>query len=295
MATTEDTWTDLTRRCAFVSHRLVGWIYWDPTGIANYAALGVPDGMGYYIATRAAPLADGGDGPVIATFGSIHPDFIRMSLGLCRTHTTFAAAAAARDAAVVEGLHREVPEIVGGLTELAGPLWAVADELSMSGRALFAAHREWPRPDGDDLLSAWLAVNCIREWRGDTHWAIQTADELSSTASGVLDGAWRDYEDDWLPRSRGADDAAISAAMEELEARGLATDGVVNRAGIAHRQELEDRLDRIGSEPWRILGEEKSSRLVELVDPVGDRLMERIDATAGPNWMPAGRTSRRKF
>ena len=45
-------WLEVSRRCSFVSHRLVGWIFWDPTGIANYAALGVPDGMGYYIATR---------------------------------------------------------------------------------------------------------------------------------------------------------------------------------------------------------------------------------------------------
>jgi hypothetical protein len=294
MVHAQEHWTALAGRCAFESHRLVGWIYWDPTGIANYAALGVPDGAGYYIATRAAPLGAAGDGPVIAAFGSIHPDFIRMSLGLCRTHTTFAAAAAARDAAVVDGLRREVPEIVEGLAELARPLWEVADELPMGGRALFAAHRDWPRPDGDELLSAWLAVNCIREWRGDTHWAIQVADDLSGTASGILDGAWRDYDDDWLPRSRGSDDAAIEAAIVELEARGLATDGAVNDAGITHRQELEDRLDRIGSLPWRLLGEERSERLVEVIEPFAERLMARIDATAGPNWMPAGRSARRK-
>ncbi|MDX2380964.1 MAG: hypothetical protein QNM02_14525 [Acidimicrobiia bacterium] len=104
-----------------------------------------------------------------------------------------------------------------------------------------------------------------------------------------------DYDDDWLPRSRGADDAALEADFAELDERGLANDGVVNEAGVAHRQELEDRLDRIGSEPWRLLGEETSRRFVELVEPYGDRLMDRIDATAGPNWMPAGRTSRRRF
>lgn len=281
-------WIDLSRQCGFQSHRLVGWIYWDPTAIANYAALGVPDGLGYYIATRAAPLAAGGDGAVIAAFGSIHPDFIRVSLGLCRTHTTFEAAAAARDAAVVEGLRSAVPSITDGLAELAEPLWAVADELSPAGRVLFAAHREWPRPD-DPLLSAWLAINCIREWRGDTHWAIQIAEGLSMTAAGVLDGAWRNYEDDWLPRSRGADDAAIDAAMVELTDRGLATDGAVNADGIAYRQGLEDRLDHLASEPWRLLGADLSQQLVGLLEPVTDVLVARIDATAGPNWMPAGR------
>ena len=281
-------WLDLSRRSAFESHRLVGWIFWDPTGIANYAALGVPNGLGYYIATRAAPLAAAGDGAVIATFGSIHPDFIHVSLDMCRQHTTWEAAAAARDAAVVDGLRSEVPQIVEGLADLAEPLWAAADALSPAGRALFAAHRDWPRPD-DPLLSAWLAVNCIREWRGDTHWAIQIAEDLSMTAAGVLDNAWRDYEPGWLPRSRGADDAAIEAAIVELTERGLANDGEVNAAGVAYRQELEDRLDRLTVEPWRLLGAEHSLQLLALLEPVGDVLLARIDATAGPNWMPAGR------
>ena len=109
------------------------------------------------------------------------------------------------------------------------------------------------------------------------------------TAAGVLDGAWRNYEDDWLPRSRGADDSAIESAIAELAERGLATDGVVNADGIAYRQGLEDRLDRLASEPWRLLGAGLSTRFVDLVQPVTDVLVARIDATAGPNWMPAGR------
>ncbi len=50
-------WIDLTRRAAFASHRLVGWIFWDPGAKANLASLGVPDGLGHYIVNRAAPLA----------------------------------------------------------------------------------------------------------------------------------------------------------------------------------------------------------------------------------------------
>lgn len=284
-------WDELSRRCSLQSHRLVGWIYWDPVGIANYAALGVPDGAGYYIVTRGAPLAGAGDAAVIAAFGSIHPDFIRFALGLCRAHTTFSAAAGARDAAVVDGLGRYAPEIVEGLAEHARPLWDVVDRLPTVGRPLFAAHRDWPRP-ADGLLSAWLAVNCIREWRGDTHWAIQVAEDLSTTASGVLDGAWRNYDDDWLPRSRGADDEAIERALAELEARGLAAGGAVNDSGIAYRQELEDRLDRIAAQPWQILGEDATRRFLDVLEPVGNRLLARVDATAGPKWMPAGRDRR---
>ncbi len=166
--TTQDAveWLELTRRAALASHRLVGWVFFDPVGAANYSALGVPGGLGYYIATRGATLGAAGDQAVTAAFGSIHPNMVAMAMGLCREHTTFEAAAAARDAAVVEGLRTYAPEICADLAALAAPLWAAADQLSSAGRVLFASLREWPRPTDDGLLSAWLAVNCLREWRG---------------------------------------------------------------------------------------------------------------------------------
>ncbi|TFH13124.1 MAG: hypothetical protein E4H05_11425 [Acidimicrobiales bacterium] len=158
---------------------------------------------------------------------------------------------------------------------------------------LFGTCRDWPRPD-DALLSAWLAVNCIREWRGDTHWAILTAEDIGQVESGILHGAWMNYADDWLPRSRGADDTALDAAFAELERRGLATGGAVNERGIEYRQELEDRLDGLASVAWKELGEERTRQFLDLVEPVGDRLVERIDLTAGPNWMPAARERPRR-
>lgn len=285
-------WPALSRRAALVSHRLIGWIFWDPVGIANYAALGVPNGAGYYIVTRGAPLAAAGDQALTAAFGSIHGDFVRFALDLCRQHTTFEAAADARDRAVANGLRTHVPEIVDQLATFAPELWAAPDQLPSAGCALFAAHRQWPRPTDDDALSAWLALNCIREWRGDIHWALQLTDGLSATAAGILDGAWRAYDGDWLPRSRGANDQMIDAAMHELDTRGFVTDGRVNEAGVRHRQSLEDRLDELTVRPWQLLGADRTEQLIELIVPVADRLLSLIDGTAGPNWMPAARLRR---
>jgi hypothetical protein len=282
-------WRERSRRAALQSHRLIGWIYWDPRAIASYAALGVPDGIGYYIASRGATLGHAGNEVVTAAFFSIHPDFVALGLDQCRAHTTFEAAARVRDAAVVDGLREYVPEICDDLADMADDLWSAADALPIAGRALYASTRSWPRPSDDPLLSAWLAVNCIREWRGDTHWAIQINEGISGTAAGILDGAWRNYEGDWLARSRGADDAALALGFAELEARGLAADGVVNDAGVRYRQALEDRLDDLSSLAWRALGAERTRRFLDVVEPVGMRLVERIDATAGPNWMPAAR------
>lgn len=287
-ATTDGDWRQLSARAAFASHRLVGWIYWDPEAIANYAALGVPDGFGYYVATRGASLADAGNDVVTAAFYSIHAGAIAACLDECRRRTTFDDAARARDAAVTTGLRRYVPEICDGLTELGAALWDAAGSLPVSGRPLFAS-LIGRRRDDEPLLSAWLAVNCIREWRGDTHWALHVAEDIGPVEAGILDGAWRSYEGDWVPRSRGADDPALDAAYRTLEARGLADGGEVDEAGLALRQRIEDRLDDLSSAAWRHLGEERTRAFLEMVEPVGDRLIERVDRTAGDKWMPAGR------
>jgi len=284
-------WLDLSRRASLASHRLIGWIYWDPTAIANYAALGVPDGIGYYIATRGASLGEAGNDVVTAAFYSIHPDFVAFGLDQCRAHTTFEDAARARDDAVVAGLREYVPDVCEELAGMAAPLWEAADALPVAGHVLYASLLDRRRED-DPLLSAWLAVNCIREWRGDTHWAIQTAEGIGPTAAGILDGAWRGYEGDWLPRSRGADDAMLAAGFAELEQRGLAVDRAVDAAGIEYRQGLEDRLDRLTSVAWRHLGVDATTAFLDLVEPVGAQLVDRIDATAGPDWMPAARERR---
>ena len=281
-------WLSLSKRAAFVSHRLVGWAYWEPHGIERYTALGVPNGFGYYVTTRAGLLGKAGPDIVTAAYYSIHPDFIKASYEHLLLVGSIEDAIQIRDEAVFHGLQEYVPDICEELGSMSEALWEAADLLPISGRLLFASQLRHRRPD-EPVLDAWLAVNCIREWRGDTHWALQIADGLSGVESGVLDGAWRGYGNDWLPRSRGADDALLEKAYSKLEQRGLVQDGKVNDEGIAHRIMLEEKLDEAAALAWQYLGEERSARFVELVDSVGDLLMRRIDETAGKKWMPAGR------
>lgn len=284
-------WTALSARASFASHRLVGWIYWDPDAVAGCAALGLPEPGVYYLASRGAPLAPAGHQAVAAAFYSISPVFIELALALVGQRTSFDAVRQVRDDAVARGLRAYVPEVCDGLAALAEPLWAAADALPVSGRALFAAHRQQPRPD-DQVLSAWLAVNCIREWRGDTHFALLAAEDLSATQAGLLHNALLNYPTDWIPRSRGSDDAALDSAMADLEQRGLAADGRVNAAGLALRERLERRTDELTERAWRTLGRERTQQFLDLVEPVGPRLVARIDETAGPEWMPAARERR---
>lgn len=284
-------WNELSARASKASHRLIGWIYWDPYAIERYAALGVDGGVGYYVASRAAPLAPAGHQAVTAAFYSIHPGFIEGALALAAAATTWEQITAVRDDAVARGIRETAPEIVDGLGALAGPLWAAADALPISGRVLFAAHRQWSRPD-DALVSAWLALNCLREYRGDVHFALLLAEDLSGTQAGLLHDAYMNYPGDWIPRSRGADDTELSEAMAGLEARGLASEGRVNAEGVALRERIEARTDELTQRAWRTLGEADTRRFLELAESVGLRFVDRIDATAGPDWMPAARDRR---
>lgn len=285
-------WVGLSARASIASHRLVGWIYWDPHAIAAYTELGVPEGRGYYIASRCAPLGQAGNDVVAAVCYSIHPLFVAFSLDQARQHTTFEAVYEARNEAVIRGLREYTPDICDGLASLATQLWSAADSLSLAARPLYAAHLHWSRHEDDPLLSAWLAVNCIREWRGDTHWAILAAEGIGGVEAGLLHDAYLGYPGDWIPRSRGADDASLAVAWARLESRGFADSQRVTDAGVAFREELERRTNELASEAWQHLGEVATERFIALVEPVGNHFIERINATAGPEWMPAARERR---
>lgn len=285
-------WQELTRRASFASHRLIGWIFWDPTAKENLAALGVPDGMGHYITNRAAPLAAAGVEAVFAAFYTIKREFITFSLDHAAPHITdWHEVTKARDAAVFSGMRRLAPEIIEPLGAMAQRLWRVVDALPASGRVLFAAHKSWPRPN-EDFVSAWNALNTMREWRGDTHFALLVADDIGLVEAGLLHDAWMGYPNQWIPRSRGADDGEIATALANLEARGFVTDGVVNDAGIAYRHEIEQRTDKACQKMWQLLGEQHTHEFLALIEPVGDRFVAEIDTTAGENWMPAARPRR---
>jgi hypothetical protein len=287
-------WQELSAQASLASHRLVGWIYWDPEAIARYSKLGIENGFGYYIATRCAPLASAGDEVVIAACYSIHADFIRLALKLARESTTFSDAYRVRNEAVELGLKEFVPEIVDDLGEMSGDLWQAAESLPISGRVLHAAHRGWPRCEDQPALSAWLAINCIREWRGDTHWAVLAAHDVNGVQAGLLHDAFLGYPGDWIPRSRGANDAQLNEAWNSLDQRGFVTEQRVNAKGLQFRQQLEDLTDQLSDRAWRNLGETKTRKFCDLVMPHSQTLLSRIDKTAGENWMPAARDSRRK-
>lgn len=280
-------WVAINRRNARSVQTTIGWIFWEPRAIARFEALGLNGPLGY-IAARAAPLGSAGPEAVVAAFGSISPMGIALALDSVEKNTTFEAVWAARDEAVLEGLTDYSPTIAAPLAALGPDLWNIVDKLPRLGRVFFGAHLRMERPS-DPVLSGWHAVNCIREWRGDTHWAIVAAAGLSSPEASILHNAWVGYEKDWMPTSRGTTPEETAEGWSLLEARGLAVDGEVNEEGVDLRQHIEDETDRLTALPWTLLGEGRSIQFAEDFEPSCEQLLERVDITAGPNFQPASR------
>lgn len=289
--TQEPDWTAITRRNARSVQTTIGWIFWDPGAVRRYTDLGLPEGLAGplgYMAARCAPLAAAGPDAVIAAFGSISPMGIRGMFGLVGSTERFAEFWEARDEAVVAGLRDHASDIIEPLSELGPLLWPVVEQLPLVGRTFFGAHLALPRSE-DPLLSGWHAVNCLREWRGDTHWAVVVAEGLTHAEASILHNAWMRYETDWLPKSRGTSEADLDAGWASLTERGLAEGRVVNADGLALRRHVEDQTDRLTALPWRLLGEQRARWFAEAFEPPCELLLQRVDVTAGPNYQPASR------
>jgi len=284
-------WFEICRRNARSVQTTIGWIFWDPGAVHRLEELQLPHPLGY-IAARAAPLGPAGAEAVAAAFGSISPVGIAIALDLVAQHTSFDEVWAARDTAVLDGLAEHAPGILEPLAEVGPLLWPVVEQLPTAGRTFFASHLRMPRP-ADPVLSGWHAVNCVREWRGDTHWAVVAAAGLSGVEASVLHNAWLGYERDWLPNSRGSSAGEIDGAWATLAAKGLVDDDAgedrVNDAGVALRQRIEDDTDRLTTKVWQLLGEERSQWFAEAFEPPCELLLTRVDLTAGTNYQPASR------
>ncbi len=290
-------WDALTARAGIACHDLVGWMMWDRRAIAGYEALGVPDGIGWVVAWRLASLGDVTPAVAAATAYSINQSTIAAVMDLYRDVTDTESILAVRDAAVEPGLDDIAPGLPDQLADLAEPLWRGVDAVHFGARPMFAAHRARSRPANTrSVLSAWLAANCLRELRGDNHWALCASHDLDDVEVGLLHSAMIDLDEygseEWIARSRGNDDDAVAAGWARLEAKGLATDRALNDEGRRFRHDLETRTDTLTATAWQAVGERAVTTFCELVEPFHDAFVARIDATAGPRWMPAVRVKK---
>lgn len=287
-------WIELTSRAGRVGHDLVGWVMWDPAAIERYGELGVPNGAGWIIAWRLAPLGDVSSAAASAMTYSIHPDIVAMVMGMYRDVTTTDAIAGVRDASVVPGLESIAPGLAAAIAPLAEDLWRGVDSVHYGARPMFAAHRAEARPESlDPAVSAWRAVNCMRELRGDNHWALCAAADLDEVEVGLLHSAMVNVDEygdeEWIARSRGSDDDAVAGGWARLGSKGFAANRSLTQAGLDFREGLEAQTDALTAPAWQAVGETTTEALCSAVEAHQDAFLARINETAGERWMPAVR------
>lgn len=285
-------WTELSARAGRAGHDLVGWLMWDAAAIERYAQLGVANGAGWIVAWRLAPLGDVSPAAASSATYSISPDVIGFVMSLYRDVTDQAGIAAVRDASILPGLESIAPGLADQLAPLADDLWRAVDSAHFGARPMFSAFRAEPRPDSTQpALSAWLAANCLRELRGDNHWALCAAADLDAVEVGLLHSAMVDVDEygdeEWIARSRGNDDDAIANGWARLNAKGFADGTALNEAGREFRLDLERRTDDLTAPAWQAAGEATTVSFCNAIEPHHDAFLARINATAGERWMPA--------
>ena len=282
-------WFEITRRNARSVQTTIGWIFWDPGAVARYDELWAARPARLHRRARRAARARRprrGHRRVRFDQPARHPCRLRPRRASTRRSTRCGTRATRPSS---PGCARHAPAIVDPLDRVRSRPVAGRRAAPTVGRVFFAAHARMPRPD-DPLLSAWHAVNCLREWRGDTHWALVAAAGLTASRLRSCTTRWLGYERDWLPRFAGSAPDEIDAAWASLSDEGLVRRRRGRRRpGIALRQHIEDETDRLTVLPWQLLGEEKARAFAPQFEPPCELLLARVDETAGPNYQPASR------
>jgi hypothetical protein len=251
-------------------------IYFVPEAAEAYRELGLKGGWMGYFASRAAALGAASPGLVTAVFFNFHPAMVARALpdawALASPDDVLTARLRVADVA----LRCLIPDHVGTAVEAEAAALAreAAEGPALAGRPLYGALRSLPWPEEPHLV-LWHACTLLREHRGDGHVAALTAAGLDGVEAHVTIAAAGGIPRETLQANRKWSDEDWAAAEDRLRSRGwLDAGGSLTAAGRAGRAEVEARTDTLAEEPWRVLGPERTERLLALLGPMARAINE---------------------
>lgn len=252
--------------------------FFAPEVNSAYDRFGVPATRAGYFAARASAFGPCRPELVVATFYVFAPQLVHAAVPAVWDAAAPEEWAAARRQGVATRLHEVLGEPdVAEAVDLAREACA---GLTPAGRPIFAAWSavEWPE---DPLLQLWHAGLLLREHRGDGHvTALQSSglDPVEALVTGGLASGSVDF----VRSTRGWSDEEWEAGVQRLRLRGLVDDDGLTRSGRDLRDDVETVTDLLAIDGWAHLGEEKLGRLVELVTPLRERV---LDSGTLPGWI----------
>jgi hypothetical protein len=249
-------------------------IYFVPEATERYAALGL-DARTAYFASRAAAFGRASAEVVIATFYNFNPDVVRRAIPGAWEKTDPERLLAARADAAGAALRRGGIDKLPDLEETASLARRAAEAAvdHAQGRPLFAAHAALPWPD-EPILRLWWAQTLLREFRGDGHIAVLTAEGVTPIEALVLHAATGTMPKEFLTATRAWPAEKWDATADRLRGRGMLDGESLTAEGEAFRQSIEDRTDELALPAYAALGEDDCERLAELARPFGRAVMD---------------------
>ena len=252
--------------------------FFAPEVNAAYDRFGVPATRAGYFAARASAFGPCAPELVVSTFYVFAPQLVRAAVPAVWEAGTPQEWAAARREGVATRLH----DVLGDpdVTEAVELAREACAGLTLAGRPVHAAWSavEWPE---DPLLQLWHAGLLLREHRGDGHVTALLSAGLDPVEA-LVTGGLASGSTEFVRTTRGWTDEEWSAGVERLRTRGLVDDDGLTEAGSDLRDDVETVTDFLAVEGWAHLGEEKLERLVELVTPLRERM---LDSGTLPDWI----------
>lgn len=254
--------------------------YFTPESRAATDALGCRGGWMGYFGMRAAPLGAASAEQVTSAFYNFHPSRVHRALPDAWAVATPETFLATRLAGVDRALHRLLgPEVLGGaaLAEAADLAVTAAGYAPTAGRPFAAANARLPWPD-EPHLALWQATTVLRESRGDGHVAALVTAGLDPCEALVCFAADTGLDAHYMQQARGWSPVEWESAAQRLTERGLLDAGGLTEEGKALRQWVEDRTDMSAMAPWKAIGDARTNRLADLLEPLALALTEGNEA-----------------
>ena len=254
-------------------------VYFAPDIRERFDAIGLKGWWMAYFASRSAALGTPGPKLVTALFYGFTPRMVERVLPDAWAMADRDVVLDTRFQLARDALTPAVSDL--DIDPLATVLETVVDGLDFAGRPLAAAHASVDRPE-DALGRLWWAASVLREYRGDSHVALLTTNDLDgaeANALAVADGRAPERQRE----ARGWTEDEWTAAFTRLKRRGWVDAGqAITPDGHAFRTQLEDDTDRVSAasftDEMHALAEAAEDSLVELAQAI-----KGIGAVTFPN------------
>ena len=208
-----------------------------------------------------------GAGVVTATFYNFSPSLVAHMVPRMWTLASPEQVIATRWDVARASLTRLLGEETVGspeMEELAGLLREACAVLSPEGRPLYAGHADLPWPEAP-LLQVWHGATLLREHRGDGHIAALLHADLNGLEALITHTATgRGFTLPAAKATRGWSEEEWAAETAALVERGLLEDSGLTAEGKDLRARVEAETDVLSADPWLLLGQERTDRVIEL-------------------------------